>query len=137
LTLDILANQPNGHILFFWTHTASLYVETPGFASPSTTRGNHYRNGRKRSSDYPNIRLHPGGDSLVGTVDLMDEQYWNTSPSAAGMQEFVAVAKRHQLEGMEEFFQPMILALQVRWEGGLAVRMNVAEIEERAWLVGC
>lgn len=133
MTLDILTNQPNGHILFFWTHTASLYVETPGFASPSTSRGTHYRNGRKRNTDYPNIRLHPSANELVGAVDLMDEHYWNTSPSAAGMQEFVAVAKRHQLEGMEEFFQPMILALQIRWEGALAVRMNVAEIEERAW----
>lgn len=65
----------------------------------------------------------------------MDEQHWNTLPSPAGMQKFVAVARRHQLEGMEDIFQPMILALQIRWEQGVAVRVNVAEIEERAWSV--
>jgi hypothetical protein len=49
-----------------------------------------------------------------------------------GLQQFVAIGRRAVLELPE--FPPVILALQIRWENGIAHRANIAEIGEEAWM---
>lgn len=58
----------------------------------------------------------------------------NISTSTSSSAEFIAVARRSVPEILE--FPAMVLALQIIWdsEDGIAHRVNVAEVEEAAWM---
>lgn len=68
----------------------------------------------------------------VGTLDSMGLGHWTQKPDLSGLQEFVAVGRRAIAEIPD--MPAVVLALQIRWEDGLASRVNIAEIEEEAWI---
>lgn len=62
----------------------------------------------------------------------MGPNHWDQTEDPSGRHEFVVVGRRAFSEVPD--MPPMVLALQIRWEKGLAVRVNIAEIDEEAWI---
>jgi hypothetical protein len=121
-----LQREPDGHILFFWTSSVLLSVERP--RDLDVPRGGWITYFAEPSQ--PNVKDNHG--RTVGSLDRMGEGHWNETDSATGLQQFVAIGRRAVLELPE--FPPVILALQIRWENGIAHRTNIAEIAEEAWM---
>ena len=48
------------------------------------------------------------------------------------LQEFVVIGRRVITELPD--IPAVLLALQIRWEDGIAYRLNIAEIKETAWI---
>jgi len=69
---------------------------------------------------------------VVGFVDRMGKEHWDSLPSPEGLQEFVVVGRR-AVEGMTELYPPYVVALQIYWENGIAYRVNIAEFKESDW----
>lgn len=126
LTEARLQREPEGHILFFWASSAKFIVESP--LDLDQKRGGWSTYFGKPSQ--PSIKDHEG--TSIGSLDHMGERHWVQTRQTTGLQEFVAVGRRalQELPG----FPAIILALQVRWENGVAERVNIGEIEEAAWI---
>lgn len=124
LTETFLQQQPDGHIIFFWASSTFLDVQRPRALTQDPTAASH------AAGDRGIVRT-PGGEP-VGTVDTMGLSHWNQTPDPSGLREFVAVGRRAIAEIPD--LPAVVLALQIRWENGLASRVNIAEIEESAWI---
>jgi len=62
----------------------------------------------------------------------MCPSHWSQTPDPSGHQEFVAVGRRAITEMPD--LPAVVLALQIRWENGVALRVNMGEIAEEAWI---
>jgi hypothetical protein len=124
LTETFLQQQPDGHIIFFWASTTFLDVQRPRDLTQDPTAISY------TARDRGIVRNRKG--EPVGTVDTMGPSHWNQTPDPSGLQEFVAVGRRAVAEIPD--LPAVVLALQIRWENGLASRVNIAEIEETAWI---
>lgn len=69
---------------------------------------------------------------LVGSVNRMGKEHWDSEPSPAGFQEVVVISRR-EIKGVGDLYPPMVVALQIRWENGIAYRVNIAEFKESDW----
>lgn len=69
----------------------------------------------------------PETGGKVGNVNKMDSDYG--LEEGGRLCEFVAVARRQVPE-----FPAVVVALQVRWEDGVAYRVNVGGIAEETWM---
>jgi hypothetical protein len=113
-----LETQPSGHVLFFWAYTTTLFVETPHFVDTTDISWGLYMGVEgRRSFVKPSVRLCKDGRP-IGSVDLMDQVHWAHELDKTGVQHFVAIARRQQLEGFEEHYSVVIVALQVERQGG-------------------
>jgi len=163
---------PDGHVLFFWTFSASFVVERPQFIdstdeeiatiarnlpnlshAPSTnvteksvrTPGQSIDGteeilndiGAAMKSDEESSTSKMGlvktsNGLVVGFLDRMGKEHWDSLPSPEGLQEFIVVG-RTAVEGMTELYPAYVVALQIYREDGIAYRVNIAEFKESDW----
>jgi hypothetical protein len=144
LTESRLRTVPDGHVIFFWASSAFLIVERPEHTGSEAENiaiyGSPILSPESSSIDAvngivktPRAAVKSTEGLLVGTVDRMDKEHWNSSPSPSGLQEFVVVGRK-EIQEMAEVYPPYVVALQIRWENGIAYRVNVAEFKELDWM---
>lgn len=67
----------------------------------------------------------------MGSMDKMGFTHWKSLDEKVEAWEFIRVGQ-NQIKLVPD--SPVtILALQIRWENGVAYRINLADIEEAAW----
>ena len=125
LTEAFLSRVAEGHLLFFWTWSATFNITSKDTyeASPSTIEyANQHRPAiHDQNGDDVGFVCKPGG------------------PGAAyGPQAFVAIGRRQVIglpeELADEVCPPVILALQIeRDQDGISSRVNLGEISLKAW----
>ncbi|KAL9622769.1 MAG: hypothetical protein Q9160_002887 [Pyrenula sp. 1 TL-2023] len=126
-----LQKLPEEHVVFFWASSVTLYLDTTGYsqdAKPSKVNDGHQN---------PRPNVFDANGRAVGSIGMTEtehrkDQNCYVSTTAAKSTEFVAVARRSIPELPE--FPSIVLALQIVWEGGIANRVSIAEIEEAAWM---
>ena len=127
ITLETLLSTPENHILFFWTASAFFAIdEPPRLINTQDFRWekHYFRDEDPRS----HLRCRKTG-KVVGSMDNMGPTHWRSIDKTIEAWEFVRLG-HVQLDAGSPV---TILALQIRWEDGVAYRMNLAEIEEVAW----
>lgn len=125
LTASKLRRMPDCHNLFFWSSTASFHVDKAvGFGSEVLTMEEY----AKRNN--PSIRDRNG--MPIGTVRWMNPVHWADMKEDSRPCDFVVIGRRHIPELSAETAE--VLALQIRWKDGTAERVNIAEINEQAWI---
>ena len=125
LTEAFLSRVAEGHLLFFWTWSATFNITFKDAYQPSPSLFEYV------SQHRPTIHDQNGDD--VGFVCKPG------APGAAyGPQAFVAIGRRQVIglpeELAEEVCPPVILALQIeRDQYGISSRVNLGEISLKAW----
>lgn len=113
-----LREFPDEYLVFFWASSTSFNLEAP----PSTS-GREYRR-----AAIATVKNSLG--EKVGIAELMHPQHWDSKENS-GLSEFVFIGRRSVPEIPGDI--PKVLALQIKWEDGVAYRIHIAEIEEEAW----
>lgn len=121
-----LSGIPNQHLLFFWTTTAHFEVE-------AQTHIQQYEGAHDYRGAGDDISLKNDTGSVVGKVCKLGVQEDSDIFGKSTRAEFAIIGKR-SVPGVEG--TSLIIALQLKWEGDIAVRMNIAEINEDAWADG-
>lgn len=78
--------------------------------------------------------MHDAAGKLVGRACRLTGEHWASATGGFSERwfDFVAVGRRAISEVPE--YPATILALQIEWEGGVALRVNLAEIGEGDWV---
>ena len=128
---DTFDNWPqNSGLLHFWTSTATLYVRRePGWMTPSGFR--YFLVAFYRKDYTVDVHLDAAAHLQFKNVDLMSEIPEAVLDPIEGHHtcevvaiDFVIVSTYHN----------EVCALAVEWEGGVAYRVGIAEIEEKEWV---
>lgn len=123
LTADRLRKVPSEHVLFFWASSVFLEVRR------DTDRNRKYVG--THSSSRPADILDAHG-YLVGIMERMGQ--WQQQGALSGRHEFIALGRQDLgIEELRALYPPKVMAMQIRWEDGVAYRVNMAEIEQAAW----
>ncbi|KAH7069379.1 heterokaryon incompatibility protein-domain-containing protein [Paraphoma chrysanthemicola] len=128
LTSDTLTELADDYVLFFWADTARFLVEIPAFDS--------FENTPSTSKDWGSLRpvIYNAIRKRVGTACAVQNDHSSSTKSQVhrAWHDFVAIGRRDVPEIPE--FSAQILALQIEWRKSIAYRMNMAEIDEVAWV---
>lgn len=122
LTAEKLGRTADGHVLLFWASSVVLQVRRD--------------TGKRRyvgvhSSSHP-AEIVDGDGQRVGVIERMGP--WQQAASLAGRHEFVALGRQDLgIDELREQYPPKVMAMQVRWEDGVAHRENLAEVDQAAW----
>lgn len=127
LTVEKLRRTTDGHVLLFWASSVLLEVHRETGSAKEGKRkyvGTH-------SSSRPADVLDSHG-KIVGIIERMGP--WQQAESLSGRHEFIALGRQDLgIEELRELYPPKVVAMQIRWEDGMAYRENIAEIEQAAW----
>jgi len=123
LTEDVLKGFADEYLLFFWAESAFLEMLAPDPDTVGQTTRDIMRIG------FPIIMNSSGKE--IGTAESINKHYWQDKANS-GWTEFIAIGRRCVADIPDT--PTMIIALQIRWENGVAYRVNIAEINEDAWL---
>ncbi|KAH7117594.1 heterokaryon incompatibility protein-domain-containing protein [Dendryphion nanum] len=119
-----LQDIPDGHVIFFWTSSAHFTIERPlDWELEPEKRGSEYL-------QLPTVKDYTGRP--VGNINRLGTDHWVDIEQSTGMHEFVAISRRQVPQLPDE--PAIVTALQITWVKGFAERVNVAEIEEKAWI---
>lgn len=128
LTEEILARYADDYLLFFWAYSTFFKVM------------HQTHNRRLQSGEYSETRwslVLDEKENIVGNLCRTYQQHWKSRAGKDGgrPQEFIAVGRRRVLQLPEDIAPTVILALQIeRDEDGIASRVSMAEIHEKAWI---
>lgn len=91
--------------------------------------------GRKYVGTYSSTRPADVLDKNGQTVGIIERMgHWQQAGSLSGRHEFIALGRQDLgIEELRELFPPKVIAMQIRWEDGIAYRVNIAEIDQAAW----
>lgn len=117
-----LQKIPEGHVIFFWTMSASFRVEAPKGILENETQA-------LRGDDEYNANVRDVQGNIIGTLSRMGKSHWSQASVSDGPQTFIEIARRSV-----PFSPTYVTALQVRWEDNIAYRVNIADIEEDGWM---
>lgn len=125
---EILADTPSGHLLFFWAERAFFWCSKEGSRNIAAAR---YTLARPSSDKTPtrNATIRDAKNSVVGSVGPMQASHWAKGRDSE-RQIFVAIGRRQIMHFDCEAY---VTVLQVQWEDGIAYRVNIGEIAEKAW----
>ncbi|ROW00490.1 hypothetical protein VSDG_03299 [Cytospora chrysosperma] len=159
LTASRVRGIPDGHLLFFWASTATFVVENllepPGAMAPRIRNLKNQKVGNLNMEPRPTPflprcaqvvwrkgtdllrRLHREPTSALGrcvaatwtVADFFQHRgAWRASRAGYGPHEFVVIGSE-QYPGRSH-----VLVLQIRWEDGIAYRVNIGKILTQSWL---
>lgn len=127
LTADRLRTVTDEHILFFWASSVFLDVYRDTGSAKDRKRkyvGTH-------SSSRPADILDSQGNN-VGIIERMGQ--WQQAEAVSGRYEFIALGRQDLgIEELRDLYPPKVVAMQIRWEDGVAYREHIAEIDQAAW----
>lgn len=121
-----LLSRPDEYIVFFWASCARFTVHYDPPLATATFKS-YYGYGTEELPKVLSVNK-----TVVGTLCRMSEGHWKNNPPDDTLEDFVAVGRRSVPEIPD--YPAKILAMQIkRGDDGLAIRINMAEIEEQAW----
>jgi len=123
LTEDVLKGYADEYLLFFWAESAFLEMVAPDPDTIGKTTRDIMRIG------FPIIMNSLGEE--IGTAESINKHHWQDKANS-GWSEFIAIGRRCVADIPDT--PTIVIALQIRWENGVAYRGNIAEINEDAWL---
>ncbi|KAI0780299.1 heterokaryon incompatibility protein-domain-containing protein [Fomes fomentarius] len=123
LTDNRLSEFPDEHLLFFWTSVVSESFTVPEHKAKVRNFAAY------GSRSMPEVLDRDG--RAVGSACTMKRGHWD-SYGCSGPTEFAVVGRRLSAEIPDE--TPKVLALQIERKEGIAYRVNLAVIEESAWI---
>lgn len=60
--------------------------------------------------------------------------HWDRDHSLSGRHEFIALGRQDLgIEALRDIYPSRLVAMQIRWEDGVAYRVNLVEVEQAAW----
>ncbi|KAK4186780.1 heterokaryon incompatibility protein-domain-containing protein [Podospora australis] len=123
-----LSEIPDEHLLFFWTTSAHFAIEYRADVASETTE---VRDDSDTSLVEPDLKIKDDAGTIIGAMKRVTQDL----PADPGQkEEFIAIGRR-QIPDLPMLDCPAhVVVMQIRWENGLAQRLNVADIEEDAWL---
>lgn len=127
LTADRLRAVPDEHILFFWASSVFLQV----YRDTGTAKDRKRKYIGTHSSSRPADILDSQGNN-VGIIERMGQ--WQQAESVSGRYEFIALGRQDLgIEELRDLYPPKVVAMQIRWEDGVAYREHIAEVDQAAW----
>lgn len=122
LTPELLAQHPDEHIIFFMTHSARFSISYQTTARVNFT--DYW------SSTWPIIK--DSTDTGVGNMCRMSFESVGAGDSSDV--ELIEVGRKQDPNIPEEILPPMVIVLHInRDSSGLATRVNIGEVELKAW----